>query len=63
MLTLNDQIISNLRNIRTVWGESSIQYREAEAMAAEYLHAFLGSAESDISELLKGLTLGGCPSK
>ena len=30
------KILSNLANAKSVWGASSPQYRECEAMAAEY---------------------------
>ena len=35
--------MGNLANIKSVLGESSSQYRESEAMAAEYLRTFHGN--------------------
>jgi hypothetical protein len=37
------QILANLSNIRNVWGESSSQYRNAEAIAAEHLKPAQGA--------------------
>ncbi|MCJ1291841.1 hypothetical protein MMC34_003387 [Xylographa carneopallida] len=35
--------MANMTNIENVWGKGSSQYREADAMAAEYLRNFMGS--------------------
>ncbi|MCJ1420978.1 hypothetical protein MMC32_007339 [Xylographa parallela] len=37
------KIRANITNIETVWGKASSQYREADAMASEYLRNFMGS--------------------
>ena len=36
--------MSNVTNIKHVWGEPSPQLRAAETMAAEYLRNFMGSS-------------------
>ncbi|MCJ1433444.1 hypothetical protein MMC27_002805 [Xylographa pallens] len=43
------KIRANVANIENVWGKASSQYREADAMAAEYLRNFMGSG-ADLPE-------------
>jgi hypothetical protein len=52
------QIVSNLANIKNVWGDSSRQYAEADAIAAEYLRTFLGPAKASTELQVRGTAAG-----
>lgn len=52
------QITSNLANIKNVWGDSSRQYAEADAIAAEYLRTFLGPAKASAEQQVRSTAAG-----
>ncbi|MCJ1251756.1 hypothetical protein MMC30_008994 [Trapelia coarctata] len=56
------QITTNLANVKNVWGTSSRQYAEADAIAAEYLRTFMGpvkaSTEMDEAQQVLQALLG-----
>ncbi len=52
------QITSNLTNIKSVWGDSSRQYAEADAIAAEYLRTFPGPAKASTEQQVRSTAAG-----